>query len=872
MSLVLMLFATSLASLPLAAQEEGEAEEIFVVGTRSSKSRSVSDAPVPIDIVTSEELTAVGGDADAVESLTALVPSFSANPQQGDGSAFVRAVNLRGMPSDRSLVLVNGKRRHRSALMHLLAAIDNQGAHSPDIGHIPTLALKNIEVLRDGAAAQYGSDAIAGVINLNLNDANSGKTVAISYGQHFAGESNWKIAANVGTKACDDGFLNLTAETNYMEHLSRGEQNARAQVLIDKGVQGVGGDSMNEDGYVQTWGRPELKGTRMVANMGCQLSENIKVYSFANYGHSEGLWSFYYRYPRAEETGITGFTYGEGLDGGDGGHAAFGGPYVLNATNIERERKAGFTPRLEAIQQDYNVVVGIKGKQLMGLDIEYDLSATRGYNKIDYTLENSLNPSIPLGIPCDHDLGAMYDHDGDETNEDGTTNPNPTPRQASPNRLCLGADGPGKSETTPDSEITAVRDFDTTDLRQRETNFNLDLSQVLTPSMLLSYGVEYREEEFTQYPGSWDARYGDGVSGMAGTKLANAGINGQESYAGYADMEYDMSEALFFQVAGRFESSDYGSAVTGKLASRMKLTDTMALRGSFSTGFKGPTPGQANYRTTTTGFTQTGKEERKQTVSSTSEQAKAVGGKELENETSTNISFGMTSQFSPNISLTADFYLINLNNRITSTSVPGEKTDAIDYYLTFYTNAMDTQHMGLDVVYSHKIMNNSTLTLAYNYNTVSVQERRGVGDVPAETVISDARVNAIEKSRPEHRFTLTSHTMFGDKMGLMGRMRYYGSHYDTDDAAGTFLAVDDDGNDPHGEIASTFYLDLELSYQVSKDFNLVVGGMNILDSYPTEMLAKNNVRNYEVHGMKYPIHSVADYQGGSWYLKGVYSF
>ena len=247
MTLTSMLLAASLAS-PLGAQEQEDAEEIIVVGTRSSKTRSVSDAPVPIDIITSEELTAVGGDADAVESLTALVPSLSAAPQQGDGSSFVRAANIRGMPSDRSLVLVNGKRRHRSALMHLLVTVDNQGSHSPDIGHIPTMALKNIEVLRDGAAAQYGSDAIAGVINLNLNDADSGKSVAISYGQHFAGENNWKIAANMGTKMCNDGFLNLTAETNYMKHLSRGEQNARAQVLIDKGVEGVGGDSMNEDG------------------------------------------------------------------------------------------------------------------------------------------------------------------------------------------------------------------------------------------------------------------------------------------------------------------------------------------------------------------------------------------------------------------------------------------------------------------------------------------------------------------------------------------------------------------------------------------------------------------------------------------------
>ena len=605
-----ILLSTTLVSSPpvLAKDQEGEVEEVIVVGTRSNKVRSVADAPVPIDIISADELNAVGGDADAIESLTALVPSFSANPQQGDGSAFVRAANLRGMPSDRSLVLVNGKRRHRSALMHLLAATDNQGAHSPDIGHIPTIALKNVEVLRDGAAAQYGSDAIAGVVNLNLKDASSGKSIVISYGQHFEGETNWKIAANVGAKMCDDGYINLSAETNHMDHLSRGTQNRRAQALIDAGVEGVGADAINEDGYVQTWGRPEQRGTRFVANLGCHISDNVKAYAFANYGHADGLWSFYYRYPRASEVG-GGFSY-RSLDGdGDEGHAAFSGPYVLKAENLERERKAGFTPQLDANQQDYNIVVGLKGKELMGFNANYDLSITRGYNKIDYTLLNSLNPSIPLGIDCDHDL--------DDTG-DGTTNGGGTPTGLSP---CMGADG---------SELIAIRDFDTTDLRQRETNINLDMSQSLTASMLLSYGLEYREEEFTQYPGSWDARYGGGVSGMAGTKLADASISAQESYAAYADLEYDMSEMLLLQGAGRFEDSDYGTSFTGKLAARMKFSDAFALRGSFSTGFKAPTPGQANYRSTTTSFEPDGSEVRNQRVSSTSDAARAVGGTELE--------------------------------------------------------------------------------------------------------------------------------------------------------------------------------------------------------------------------------------------------
>ena len=792
-SMAFVMFATSLGSLPLYAQEDLEnAEEIAVVGTRSSKMRSVTDAPVPIDIVDKDELAAMGGDADAVESLTALIPSLSANPQYGDGSATVRAVNMRGMPSDRSLVLVNGKRRHRSALMHTgIVAPDNQGAHAPDIGHIPTIALKNIEVLRDGAAAQYGSDAIAGVVNLNLDDANSGKTVSIGYGQHFEGESNWKIAANVGAKMCDDGYLNLSAETNHMEHLSRGTQNLRAQALIDAGVDGVGADSLNADGYVQTWGRPEQKGTRLVANMGCFLSDSTKVYSFANYGHADSLWSFFYRFPRAEwvTEQVSGFT-GYGDLGGDGGHAAFSGPYIGNAKNLNRERRAGFTPRLDVNQQDYNVVMGMKGSGLMGFNVDYDISASRGYNKIDYTLENSLNPTLPIGVLCDHDANADTDEIG-----------------------CLGADG--------SNPLHAVRDFDTTDIRQRETNFNLDLTQSLSANTFLAYGLEYRQEEFTQYPGGFPARYGGGVSGMAGTKVSDSGVYTQDSYAAYADMEYDMNENLLIQGAGRFESSDAGSSITGKLAARMNMSDTMALRGAFSTGFKAPTVGQANYQTTATSFAQNGSEIRTRRVSPTSEVAMAVGGAELENETSTNLSVGMTARFMRDMNLTADFYLINLNNRISTTSIQGPNLGDIEQYLSFFTNAMDTQHMGFDVVLSHRIMNNTTLTLAYNYNTISVEERR---EVNGNEVISDAWVNAVEKARPEHRLALTGHsTMMGDKLGLMARVRYYGAHYDTDEP-GTYLDASEYPEDTpaedrllHAEIESTFFLDLELTYNLSKD-------------------------------------------------------
>ena len=228
-------------------------EKIVILGTRSG-SRSVENSTVPIDVFDSSDLSSAGGGGDMIQSLQALVPSFSSS-RAFDGSAFVVPTTMRGGAADQTLVMINGKRRHRSAVLHLFAPPANKGAHGVDIGMIPTIAIKDVEVLRDGAAAQYGSDAISGVINFALKDASEGGSVEMVYGNHFAGEQNWRLSGNVGTKLCRNGFLNLSVDTDNSEHLSRGQQNVEAQALIDQGLK-VDESPFNKDGYVQTWGTP----------------------------------------------------------------------------------------------------------------------------------------------------------------------------------------------------------------------------------------------------------------------------------------------------------------------------------------------------------------------------------------------------------------------------------------------------------------------------------------------------------------------------------------------------------------------------------------------------------------------------------------
>ena len=291
--------AALLAPLPTMAQEGEEMiEEIVTTGTRSAKARSASDSPVPVDVISGEDFTAMGNTADLTDNIKALVPSYTATPATGDGSAFVRPTSLRGTAPDQVLVLVNGKRRHRTALVQFFAPAAGNGAHGVDVGMIPGLAVKRVEVLRDGASSQYGSDAIAGVINFILKDADEGGTIQAQYGQFFDDEDSLHIGANAGFAIGDSGFVNATIEYVDNEGLSRGVQRPDAQALIDGGNTAVGQDAVFGDApLAQSWGRPETEGTRVFINSGYELSGSADLYARFSLAEAEGRYRFFYRPP-----------------------------------------------------------------------------------------------------------------------------------------------------------------------------------------------------------------------------------------------------------------------------------------------------------------------------------------------------------------------------------------------------------------------------------------------------------------------------------------------------------------------------------------------------------------------------------------------
>jgi iron complex outermembrane receptor protein len=809
-----VLAASALAPQAAIAQNKSDTliEEIVTLGTRSAKPRSASDSTAPIDVIGGEDFNALGGTADLTDNLKALVPSYTATPATGDGSAFVRPTSLRGTAPDQSLVLVNGKRRHRSALVQFFAPAAGNGAHGADIGMIPGIAVKSVEVLRDGAASQYGSDAIAGVINFNLKDASDGGQVQFQYGEHAnRGEQGIKFAANAGFAAGDSGFINVSLEVVDNEALSRGVQrDSSVAALLSSGVNPliIGADSPFGDApLLQTWGRPETSGTRFFMNSGFEINDSAQLYARLGIADTDGRYRFFYRDPVGNAVFSQQLPFGAGCPTCD--------PNDPTDTASLREQgfaglPAGFTPYLDGAQSDVSLVMGVNGEFDSGMS--YDLSWGFGKNELDYFLNNTANQSL----------------------------------------------GPGDLQSLPQ------RDFDVGGYIQEEVNLNADFSLPISDVVNFAFGAEAREETYTAVQGEPNSYFGAGSSGFKGITPQDSGEFSRDNIAFYADVEHDLSDAALIQYALRYENfSDFGDTINGKVAWRYRFSDAVAMRGAVSTGFHAPTPGQANVRTTITTFDGvTGLQVEEGLVPSTDPRVAAVGGTSLKEEKSLNYSLGAAFDITDSWSATLDFYRIEVDDRIYRTgdiSVPNTTNT-----ISFYTNALDVVHSGVDLVvtggWEWGDTANSTLTFAYGYNKVEIA---GQSQINGVNPVSSSLIEDIENNYPNDRWVATANTFFGEKLNALLRLNYYGDHYDE---RGTIGAA----TEPSAQIDSTIYVDLEFGYQFTESFKLVAGGINVLDEYIDE-IGPPNANRLSV-GLQYPRRSAANYEGAAWYLRGIYAW
>ena len=780
--------------------------DVFVTGTRAA-ARTAMKSPTPIDGF--DDLTLRRqGNGDLTETLKNLVPSFNATPLTGDGAAFVRPTSMRGLPPDNILVMTNSKRRHRSALISHFGAAMNVGAQAVDVGMIPSIAIKKLEVLRDGAAAQYGSDAIAGVMNFMLKDNSSGYQVHVTGGQWMeapngrGGETDVTIAANVGLPLTENGFVNLSFEYADRPELSRGNQHASAADGYKGWDANDAGQDVDEWQTAMNWGRPIGSGFKSVWNAGLKISDNVSAYSFGNYADTFGEYSFFLRAP-----GKSGALTAVPLNPADPseGNFSWGDTYPL-----------GFTPRLEGHGNDFSSVVGIKGDDLFGLG--YDFSASYGKNRIRYYLKNTLNLSWGPYSPHNFDIG---------------------------------------------------------DLEQAETNLNADFTYAMGDAINLAFGAEWREESYTMFagqkeswmPGPWanvallndpeipgDSTVytapGLAANGMPGTSPAAAGVFDRQNTAFYADVEYAMGDALLLQFAARSEDfSDFGATSNIKFAGRYSLGDLATLRGGYSTGFRAPTPGQSNYTGIVTSFDgPTGMQVQEGTVRPTDALAIALGGAPLVPEEATNTSFGFTTSPIDNLNLTFDLYTINIVNKIIKSRSLAVENNPEFKKLAFYTNALDTETSGYDLVLTYR-MGNTNFGLAMNHNETEVVEQRQIN---GEDPISAGLIDNIENNLPKDRITATVTQDFGDALSLMVRLNNYSETIDERSAQ--------DVIDP------ITFIDVELRYSVSNNLNVVFGANNVTNAYPNEIDTRAS------QGMPYPRRSPLGYHGGMTYLRLMYDF
>ena len=867
------------------AQDAG-LEEVIITGTRLSD-RSAQDSPVPVDVISGSEMR-TNGSTDLQDMLRTQVPSFDINAQPiSDAATITRPPNLRGLSPDNVLVLVNGKRRHRGSIISFLGGGISDGAQGVDIASIPSLALKQVEVLRDGASSQYGSDAIAGVLNFILRDDAEGFEVVARYGSTFEGDGdNYMVAANLGLPLGDRGFVNITGEMRDVEGTVRSVVRNDVAFAAANGYSPVS-DFQAINTYTgeapQYWGQPDVDDdAKLFLNAAFEINDNLEVYAFGNYAERAVTGGFFYRNVVGGPSGQRGGVYkgptvdpttGLASDSGvpsvlvgdlDGGSSCIDGiplggsggvipdPGLLasvtaddNCFSFIETIPAGFVPRFGGTNEDTAFAIGARGSFDVGTGLNYDLSAQRGSNKTEFYIRNTINGSLGPNTPRDFVPGGQ---------------------------------------------------------EQTETVYNLDLSYGfevgLASELNVAVGAEYREEEFDLFAGD-PASYALGPLASQGFSSSSNGFGGfpndtsaeQDNTAFYVDVETDITDRLTVQAAVRYEEfSNFDNTTNYKLAGLFHVTDSLRLRAAFSTGFHAPTAGQANITNVTTqNVNGTLVDQGTLPLFSAAGQLGAdyiaatnggAGRPELGPEEAENFSFGVGFDIGAS-TWTIDYYDIDVEDRIalganvdflaalnytgggTSYGTVGEALTGLDAAgvinrqdfiglddlaeFRFFSNSFDTRTKGVDLVgnMNFDLMSGfSTITVAFNYNDTEVTDRGSINP------ISEGRVEALEELLPNVKGNVAwSHTQ--GKWRTLLRANYYGGWKSTSNGY---------------DVDAATLVDAQVSYQLTDSLELTAGVDNLFDEYPDKTPNPGGL------GQLYPEDSPFGFNGGTWYLQGRYAF
>lgn len=923
---LLMISAAVLAipGLSSVAQAQGadeEIEEIIVSGLRG-KPRSAVDSAVPIDTFDVDAIEAVA-HTDTVDILQTLVPSYNVGREPvSDGATFIRPAELRGLPSHHTLVLINGKRRHRASLVEIGGA----GTQGPDVATIPSTSIQSVEVLRDGASSQYGSDAIAGVINFNLKDNNSGLTLVANTGSYSESDGDmYTIAGNIGLPLTENGFISISAEINETDFTERAEAYCESWFCVDPNNSRFSGSNVVSRGYASgdpsiisvgdetdsggfltaeqiaymtpfvnafpdgtnnphsasvsgvntmPWGQPNQESVRGFVNAGIELNNGSELYGWANYSDSKGDGSFFYRYPF---NGTIEF-----LRNADG------------SLYFPLEKfPGGFTPRFEGEIEDIGGVLGYRGETDGGF--AYDASIRYGSNEIDYRLFNTVNPSYGIDSPTDFKPGRLQNEELqfqlDFSNEWDTG-------LASPVVFAYGVSYMDETYNVHQSSDLASYDAGPHALQDPYGFCERDASGAFTgnPTTVAGTGV------WTSSIGGMAAVAGDTIPGLdcsdsndAVFGVVGVGANGfpgyspafsdeynRDSYAVYGDLSADVTDSLFLQAAIRFEDySDFGNELVGKVAGRLRVNDQVALRASYGSGFRAPTPGQQGTTNVSTrlpnGFpVATGLFPPESAVSV------ALGAVPLKAETSTSFTLGLTADIE-DLTLTIDYYQIDIDDRfaaISTLDVSTDPTSGSDYdnYLAlvnagvvgaesiggvfYFANAFDSTTTGFDVVASYPFSwdngQDTNLQVAFNYNRSELAS-------DASGFLNEEDQYDFENTDPNIRWNLTATHSFTESFSMMARARYYGESDNSDRNSDFLPALFIQ------QFGSTTFVDLEAAWAINDNWRVSLGGRNIFDEYP-DQIDRIASDNDNCCGRTYVSGSIVPWQGSYYYGRVQFSY
>ncbi len=739
-------------ALTVTLQEGLSLDEVLVTGNRS-KPRTAIDSAVPIDNILTADIMNVG-EASIERALTFAIPSFNAQDQAiSDATAGFAPADIRGLGPSRTLVLINGKRVNQQSQAYLNRT-PGKGEVGVNLKSIPIAAVERIEVLRDGASSQYGSDAMAGVMNFILKKDSAFSTLNASTGITSAGDGfQFNIDYNTTLPFGNGGRVNLTLAYTDQERTNRAGAPGTSSFDTATARQNEIDFAIKDPTLGMIIGRPDLKQKNVFVNITHPLGKNSEFYTTHGYTDRWNRSFAYYRFP------------GWRRDVADAGFLT-----------TKPEDFVGYHPTFEGEIKDHFNVLGFDLD--LGNDWQLDLSVTHGKNSIDYTVNRSVN------------------------------------------RDYLAAEGWSPTTFRPGGYAFS------------NVIENADLTKTFSEKVSFSAGLEYKQEKFEAFKGDPFSRYGGGSDSFAGIAEEQEGEWKRNNFALYSGLDIDFSDKFLATVAGRFENfSDVGSNFSWKVASRYKLSNTTAIRGSISTGFRAPSLHQQKLSNTQYIIVAGSSEPLLQgTIQNGTPEARALGIQDLFPETSLNFTAGITFGNRNGFSGSLDFYNIKVNDRVLFTSqiqgasgsqLEKDLLDAGVVAIQAWINAGNTNTTGVDFVLNWR-KDHLNLGLTGNFNTTSIDSIDTPKELQGVEIFSHKEASLITSSRPKSKISLTA-DYSADKF----EFGLYNTNFGK-------VTIAHDGNDPKFDqvLSSKLVTDLRVTYKFTTQLSLTGILNNAFDVFP----------------------------------------